>query len=110
MSVVPPAVKATTIFTVLAGQAGAWAWTAVLMSAAAQAATGAGDWDMLLWVNEHAAFKRTALEITQKGALIGRPLTIEVEARLGQTTRTRLRQIVILTGRAASPYALKERY
>ncbi len=56
------------------------------------------------------AGQRTALEITQKGALIGRPLTIEVEARLGQTTRTRLRQIVILTGRAASPYALKERY
>ena len=34
----------------------------------AQAATGAGDWDMLLWVNEHAAFKRTALEISQWAA------------------------------------------
>lgn len=29
----------------------------------AQVKTGAGDWDMLLWVNEHAPFKRTALEI-----------------------------------------------
>jgi len=29
----------------------------------AQAKTGAGDWDLLLWVNEHAPLKRTALEI-----------------------------------------------
>lgn len=56
------------------------------------------------------AGQRTALEIGERSALIGRPLTIAVEARLAQTTRARLRQIVILTGRAASPYALKERY
>lgn len=31
----------------------------------AQVKTGAGDWDMLLWVNEHAPLKRTALEIQQ---------------------------------------------
>ena len=31
----------------------------------AQVKTGAGDWDMLLWVNEHAPLKRTVLEIQQ---------------------------------------------
>jgi len=31
----------------------------------AQVKTGAGDWAMLLWVNEHAPLKRTALEIEQ---------------------------------------------
>lgn len=31
----------------------------------AQVKTGAGDWDMLLWVNEHAPVKRSALEIGQ---------------------------------------------
>lgn len=31
----------------------------------AQVETGAGDWDLLLWVNEHAPLKRTALEIEQ---------------------------------------------
>lgn len=31
----------------------------------AQVKTGAGDWDLLLWVNEHAPIKRTALEIRQ---------------------------------------------
>ena len=31
----------------------------------AQVKNGAGDWDMLLWVNEHAPLKRTALEIMQ---------------------------------------------
>jgi Domain of unknown function (DUF5069) len=30
-----------------------------------QVKTGAGDWDMLLWVNAHAPLKRTALEIDQ---------------------------------------------
>ena len=30
-----------------------------------QVKSGAGDWDMLLWVNEHAPLKRTALEIQQ---------------------------------------------
>ena len=30
-----------------------------------QVKTGAGDWDMLLWVNENAPFKRTVLEIQQ---------------------------------------------
>ena len=30
-----------------------------------QVKAGAGDWDLLLWVNEHAPFKRTALEIEQ---------------------------------------------
>lgn len=30
-----------------------------------QAMTGAGDWEMLLWVNANAPFKRTALEISQ---------------------------------------------
>ena len=30
-----------------------------------QVKNGAGDWDMLLWVNENAPFKRTALEIQQ---------------------------------------------
>ncbi len=29
----------------------------------ARVKTGAGDWDLLLWVNEHAPLKRTALEI-----------------------------------------------
>lgn len=56
------------------------------------------------------AGQRTALEIGRRGALVGRPLTISVEARLGQNTRARLRQIVILTGRAGAPYILKERY
>ncbi|MFZ4764322.1 MAG: DUF5069 domain-containing protein [Roseimicrobium sp.] len=31
----------------------------------AQVKTGVGDWDLLLWVNEHAPLKRTALEIEQ---------------------------------------------
>ncbi len=31
----------------------------------AQVGTGAGDWDLLLWVNEHAPHQRTALEIQQ---------------------------------------------
>ncbi len=31
----------------------------------AQVKTGAADWAMLLWVNEHAPLKRTALEIEQ---------------------------------------------
>ena len=31
----------------------------------AQVKKGAGDWDILLWVNEHAPLKRTALEIEQ---------------------------------------------
>lgn len=31
----------------------------------AQVKTGAGDWDMLLWVNEHTPLERTALEIEQ---------------------------------------------
>lgn len=31
----------------------------------AQVKTGAGDWDILLWVNEQAPLKRTALEIQQ---------------------------------------------
>lgn len=31
----------------------------------AQVKKGAGDWDILLWVNEHAPFERTALEIEQ---------------------------------------------
>lgn len=30
-----------------------------------QVKSGAGDWDILLWVNEHAPLKRTALEISQ---------------------------------------------
>lgn len=30
-----------------------------------QVKTGAGDWDMLLWVNTNAPLKRTALEISQ---------------------------------------------
>ena len=30
-----------------------------------QVKTGAGDWDLLLWVNEHAPHQRTALEIQQ---------------------------------------------
>lgn len=30
-----------------------------------QVKTGAGDWDMLLWVNENAPLKRTTLEIQQ---------------------------------------------
>ena len=30
-----------------------------------QVKNGAGDWDMLLWVNENAPLKRTALEIQQ---------------------------------------------
>ena len=30
-----------------------------------QAKTGAGDWDMLLWVNANAPLKRTTLEINQ---------------------------------------------
>ncbi len=30
-----------------------------------QVKTGAGDWEMLLWVNEHAPLKRTVLEISQ---------------------------------------------
>ena len=30
-----------------------------------QVKTGAGDWDLLLWVNEHVPLKRTALEIQQ---------------------------------------------
>ena len=30
-----------------------------------QVRTGAGDWDMLLWVNEHAPNRRSALEIQQ---------------------------------------------
>jgi hypothetical protein len=33
-----------------------------------QVKTGAGDWDMLLWVNENAPLKRTALEIQQWSA------------------------------------------
>lgn len=31
----------------------------------AQVKTGAGDWDLLLWVNEHATHKRSVLEINQ---------------------------------------------
>jgi hypothetical protein len=31
----------------------------------AQTAAGAGDWEMLLWVNENAPLKRTSLEIRQ---------------------------------------------
>ncbi len=31
----------------------------------AQIKTGAGDWDMLLWVNANAPLKRTTLEINQ---------------------------------------------
>lgn len=54
--------------------------------------------------------QRSALEIERQGALMRRPLTIDVEARLGQTARARVRQIVILTGSAANPYVLKERY
>jgi hypothetical protein len=30
-----------------------------------QVKSGAGDWDLLLWVNENAPLKRTALEIDQ---------------------------------------------
>lgn len=30
-----------------------------------QVKTGAGDWDLLLWVNENARLKRTVLEIQQ---------------------------------------------
>lgn len=30
-----------------------------------QVKSGAGDWDLLLWVNERAPFQRTALEIEQ---------------------------------------------
>ncbi len=56
------------------------------------------------------AGQRAALEIGSPNALIGRPLTIAVEARLGGHSRSRLRQIVILTGLAANPYVLKDRY
>jgi hypothetical protein len=31
----------------------------------AQVATGAGDWDVLLWINENAPIKRSTLEISQ---------------------------------------------
>ncbi len=31
----------------------------------AQVKTGGGDWDLLLWVNEHATHKRSVLEISQ---------------------------------------------
>lgn len=31
----------------------------------AQVKTGAGDWDLLLWVSEHATHKRSVLEISQ---------------------------------------------
>ena len=34
----------------------------------AQAETGAGDWELLLWVNENAPLKRTDLEIQQWSA------------------------------------------
>lgn len=56
------------------------------------------------------AGQRTALETGGQNTLIGHPLTIEVKARIGTDTRAHIRQIVILTGRAATPYVLKERY
>lgn len=55
------------------------------------------------------AGQRTAIALVDTGTLIGRPLSIEVEARIGQQARSRIRQIVILTGRASQPYILKDR-
>lgn len=54
--------------------------------------------------------QRTALSIGDSAGLIGRPLTIAVDARIGQRARSHIRQIVILTGRTSAPYVLKERY
>src|SRR5262249_22362206 len=56
------------------------------------------------------AGQRTALDIGKQDVLVGNPLTISIVATLGTGARSRIRQIVILTGRAANPYILKERY
>lgn len=47
----------------------------------AQVKTGAGDWDMLVWVNEHAPLKRTALEISQWSDWTGTVAFNDVEMR-----------------------------
>lgn len=54
--------------------------------------------------------QRTAIAIDSRQSLTGRPLTIHVQARIGNDARSEIRQIVIPTGRAAQPYALRERY
>lgn len=56
------------------------------------------------------AGQRAALALGTNDSLVGRPLTIRVEARTADGARVQIRQIAILTGRAAAPYVLKDRY
>lgn len=56
------------------------------------------------------AGQRTALALGTNDSLAGRPLTIRVGARTPDGARAQIRQIAILTGRAATPYVLRERY
>lgn len=56
------------------------------------------------------AGQQTALAIESSKDLIGHPLTIEINASIGQNAHSYIRQIVILTGRASAPYVFKERY
>lgn len=56
------------------------------------------------------AGQETALTTQNGSTLVGRPLTIRVEATRADGSAARFRQIVILTGREDAPYALRERY
>lgn len=56
------------------------------------------------------AGQRTELSIDEDQSLVGRPLTIEVDARLDDGARVNYRQIAVLTGRASQPHVLRERY
>lgn len=53
-----------------------------------------------------AAGERTAISLTD-GSVIGRPLTITVDARLGDGSRAERREVVELTGSASTPYVVR---
>lgn len=55
------------------------------------------------------AGQQTALAIGEELSLVGRPVTIRVDARLDGGAHVVLWQIAILTGRAVQPYVLRER-
>jgi len=56
------------------------------------------------------AGQETALTTESASTLVGRPVTVRIEAYRADGAHARLRQIIVLTGRRDMPYILRERY
>jgi len=56
------------------------------------------------------AGQETSLSTESASTLVGRPVTVRIEASRADGAQARLRQIIVLTGRRDMPYMLRERY